>query len=246
MPAGADQAARWASHIATYRPRMWGLVAPTGPVGRFGVDAGTAWFEAGEETPPARHRLAELEPDLFLADNGEVLDLRGSTTTWRNIELVRASGGPSLWQWALLAVTAAIALLWMVAAAAQAISGRRRSASAPAGRNRPDPRSRATSALAFATALLALANVALLAGMPALVDSGFVGWIDVALPLRLALHLPLAVALLGPVLVGVVVVGLFQRRWHGVARARYASLAVVTTALVAQLASWGLIGWGFS
>ena len=53
-------------------------------------------------TSLVRHRLAEVEPGLFLADNGETLDLRGHVPTWRNLRLVRVSGGPSPWQWAIL------------------------------------------------------------------------------------------------------------------------------------------------
>ena len=41
------------------------------------------------------------------------------------------------------------------------------------------------------------ATVALLAWMPGLVDAGFLGWLDLSPAERLALHLPLAVAVLG-------------------------------------------------
>jgi hypothetical protein len=81
----------------------WGYLDQSGPPDRFVVDAGVPYFETDDEAEaPVRHRLAEVEPGLFLADNGETLDLRGQVPTWRNLRLVRVSGGPSRWQWAIL------------------------------------------------------------------------------------------------------------------------------------------------
>jgi hypothetical protein len=80
-----------------------GYLDQSGPADRFVVDVGVPYFETDDEAEaPVRHRLAEVEPGLFLADNGETLDFRGQVPTWWNLRLVRVSGGPSRWQWAIL------------------------------------------------------------------------------------------------------------------------------------------------
>jgi hypothetical protein len=43
-----------------------------------------------------------------------------------------------------------------------------------------------------------------------------------------------------------VAVGWVRGRWTGLARIQHAAFAVATALLVAQLAVWGLIGWGFA
>jgi hypothetical protein len=103
MVATGDEATRWAAYSGLYRMPAWGYLDQSGPPDRFVVDAGVPYFETDDEAEaPVRHRLAEVEPGLFLADNGETLDLRGQVPTWRNLRLVRVSGGPSRWQWAIL------------------------------------------------------------------------------------------------------------------------------------------------
>ena len=93
-------------------------------------------------------------------------------------------------------------------------------------------------------ALLVVANVALLAWMPALVDSGFVGWLDLPLAERLAFHLPLVLAIAAAGAVVVATAGWVGRWWSSAVRLQHAALAVATTALVAQLCVWRLIDWG--
>jgi len=63
--------------------------------------------------------------------------------------------------------------------------------------------------------------------------------------LRLALHLPLAVALLAAGLVALLVAGALRRWWTARVRPRDAALAAALAALAAQLASWHLVAWGF-
>ena len=108
---------------------------------------------------PVRHRLAEVEPGLFLADNGETLDLRGPVPTWRNLRLVRVSGGPS---------TVAVGDPRGSRARRRRVAGRRAGAEHPALRRlallveaqRTATRRwrRVTALVASATALLMLAN----------------------------------------------------------------------------------------
>ena len=120
MAATGDEATRWAGYSGLYRAPAWGVLDPDGPPDRFVVDAGVPYFEAEDETESlVRHRLVEVEPGLFLADNGETLDLRGPVPTWRSFRLVRVSGGPSQWQWAILGAAALLAVAWLVAALAR-------------------------------------------------------------------------------------------------------------------------------
>lgn len=95
------------------------------------------------------------------------------------------------------------------------------------------------------TALLALANVGLLATTPGLVDSGFLGWLELPLIERLGMHLPLALALAAAGSGVVVAAGVLGRWWSKTVAAQHVALAIGAVALLAQLAAWHLIGWGW-
>jgi hypothetical protein len=60
----------------------------------------------------------------------------------------------------------------------------------------------------------------------------------------LALHLPLALAVLVACTLVLVAAGWVLRWWSSALRFQYAVLAVAGVAVVAQLAAWRLIGWG--
>ena len=87
--------------------------------------------------------------------------------------------------------------------------------------------------------------MAAILAMPGLVDVGFLGWMDFPIPVRLAFHLPLAVALLTAGLAALLAAGTLRHWWTPRIRPRDAALAVALTALAAQLASWHLVAWGF-
>ncbi|MGA9762929.1 MAG: serine hydrolase domain-containing protein [Gaiellaceae bacterium] len=246
MAPTGDEATRWAAYSGAYRMRAWDYLDPTGAPGRFEVDAGVPYFSAeDDEGSLVRHRLVEVEPSLFLADNGETLDFRGKVATWRNLRLVRVSGGPSGWQWAILWAAALIALTWLVAALARRVRRSGGSRSSSASRQTEACRRRQITALvAGVTALLTLGNVALLVWLPGLVDSGFLGDLDLSLAERLATHLPLAVVVMGASVVVLVAWGWIGSWWSRAVRFQYAALAVAAIALVPLLAGWHLIGWG--
>jgi CubicO group peptidase (beta-lactamase class C family) len=238
MPARGDEATRWAAYSGLYRTLAWDVLELEGPPARFLVDAGVPYFEGEDRTGSfARHRLAELEPGLFLADDGETLDLRGPVPTWRSFRLARVSDGPAPWQWAILGAAALAALCWLGGALARAV------------RRSPAPRAAASrrgvaAMVAGATALVVLATVALLAWLPGLVDAGFLGWLELPAAERLALHLPLAVVVLGAGTAALVAAGWLGRWWSSAVRLQYAALAVAAVSLGALLAGWHLVGWG--
>jgi CubicO group peptidase (beta-lactamase class C family) len=244
MKPSGDDAARWAGYSAEYTIPAWGVISPVDPPERFFVDSSVPYFQANESGTVYRYRLTEIEPGLFLAWNGETLDLRGQQPTWRNFELIRLKGGPAPWQWLLLAALGLVSLWWLGGAIVATIRRRRRSAAA-------EPASHAgwrrlTGLAGALTAVLALATIAVIALVPRLVDTGFLGWLEVPLALRLILHLPLALTVASGCLAGLIVVG-WARGWRTPAiQLRYTALAVVSVALTAQLAFWNLIGWGLS
>jgi CubicO group peptidase (beta-lactamase class C family) len=241
MPARGDEATRWAGYSGLYRALAWDVLELDGPPARFLVDAGVPYFEGEDRNEVfARHRLAEIEPGLFLADDGEALDLRGPVPTWRNFRLVRVSDGPSPWQWALLGAAVLVALAWLGGALARTA---RRS---PASRTAASRWRGVAAAVAGATSLVVLATVGVLAWLPGLVDAGFLGWLELPPAERLALHLPLAVAVLGASTAALVVVGWIGRWWSSAVRLQYTALAVAALALAGLLAGWDLIGWGLT
>ncbi len=241
-----DEATRWASYEGAYQAPTWGVVLPFGPPpGRFTVESGSPVLETIEDGKTIRYRLAEIEPGLFLADNGETLDFRAAPPTWRNIELTRATGGPAGWQWAVLGAAALVAVGWFVGAAMSTLR-RRRLRLAAVGRVAPAPPDRhwLAAGVAALTAVLALGAIALLAAVPGLVDSGFIGRLELPLAARLVLHVPLALAVATGGLVLLAAVGWARRWWPASDRIRYAALAATAVLLVVLLAAWRLIGWG--
>ena len=247
MPPTGDEAVRWARYAGDYAAVAWGVIDPVGPLDRFVVESGVPYFEANDTGAVVRHRLTEIEAGLFLADNGETLDLRGSPPTWRNLELIRVTGGPAPWQWALLGGVALVAVSWLIAGLVATLRRRR---SRPAD-SAQQPATRrgwhlVTAVVAAFTAIVALGTIALVAAVPRLVDSGFLGWLDLPLALRLAAHLPLALAVLTGSLVILLVFGLARHSWSRTARRRDVALLVACLALIGQLAGWHLIGWGLA
>jgi hypothetical protein len=224
-----------------------GAMPPDNPPSRFYVESGVPYFDAVEEGTLLRYRLSEVQPGLFLADNGETLDLRGSPMRWRGVTLNPVSNGPLAWQWALLTLVVVVAAGWLLAGLGASLHRRRR-----AGRSSTEyvPRDGRTgrpltTAVAAVGALASLVTVAAVAALPGLVDVGFLGAMATPLPVRLAFHLPLAVAVLAAVFAALLVAGASRHWWTTRIRPRDAALAVALTALAAQLALWHLVAWGF-
>lgn len=244
MAPRGDDAERWAGYTGAFQTPAWDVISPMAPE-RFVVESGVPYFDANDTGTLVRYRLTEIEAGLFLADNGETLDLRGTVPTWRNLALVRVTGGPAQWQWVLLAVVALAAISWLIAAAWRTLRRIVRHL-------RPDGASsqtheqghRLASAVATLAAVVVLATIACIAAVPGLVDSGFLGWLDMPTAERLALHLPLVEALLAACLVVIGVRAWTRRWWSGATRLELAALTTAVIALTVQLAAWRLIGWG--
>jgi CubicO group peptidase (beta-lactamase class C family) len=247
MAPDGREATRWGRYTGLYRIPAWDLIDPVGLPDRFGVEAGHPYFDAADDGDPlVRHPLVEVEPGLFLASNGEALDLREpGARTWGNLRIVPVAGSPSGWQRALLGAAAITAASWLFAAATRV--RRRRQASSASARE-PAPRRRwpgAAGVVATCTALLALGTVVLLTALPGLVDSGFLGRLALPMAMRLVLHLPLALAITSVCTAAFVTWGWLAGWWPRNVLLQYAALAVTAVTLATQLAGWHLIGWGF-
>ena len=248
MPRTADQADRWVGYIGAYRAPDWNVLNPFEPPERFLLDNGIPYFqtqEVDETDSPVRHRLVEVSTGIFLADNGETLDLSGSVPRWRGFRLVRVEDGPAPWQWGVVGIAAVGSAAWLVASAVRAVRqrARRTSYQHPSGR-RGWPR--VTAAVAAVTAVLVLGNAALLIWAPGLVDSGFLGWLELPLAARLLLHLPLALTVLTGCTVLLTTAGWARRWWTNTVRVRYAALSTAAAIMAIQLAGWQLVGWGLT
>jgi CubicO group peptidase (beta-lactamase class C family) len=248
MPASSEQSARWAGYHELYRTGQMGAMNPADPPSRFYVESGVPYYEAGEDGTLVRYRLTEFQPGLFLAGNGETLDLRGPALRWRGVNLNPVTGGPLAWQWALLAVVVVVAVGWLLAGCVQTLR-RRHGAGRSSTVGAPPPGGRTgrglTTAVAAAGALAALVTAAAILAIPGLVDVGFLGSLESPIPARLAFHVPLVVTLLTIGLAALLVAGALRRWWTPRIRPRDAALAVALTALAAQLAFWHLVAWGF-
>jgi hypothetical protein len=177
LPPSRQQSKRWAAYPEYYRSGRPGAMNPAQPASRFYVESGMPYFDAGEDWTLVRHSLTEFSPGLFLAENGETLDLRAGSQYWRGMHLHPVTNGPLGWQWALLAVVMTAAAGWLIAGYAgwwrrRHGPGRPSTVKTPAsgrfGR-------RLTATVATVGAVIALVSVAAIRVLPALVDVGFLG-----------------------------------------------------------------------
>jgi hypothetical protein len=147
----------------------------------------------------------------------------------------------------LLALAALVAIWWWAVALVSTIRRRRRPPEVPGRPAEACPRWRRLSGtVAALTAMLALGTIALLALLPRLVDSGFLGWLDAPLAFRLILELPLALTVASGCLVAITAVRWRKAFGTRAAPGRDIALAAASLLVSTQLAVWHLIGWGFT
>ena len=227
LPATSEASARWARFPELYRTGKPGAMTPDMPPSRFHVEAGVPYFDASEDRTPVRHRLVEYQPGLFLANNGETLDLRGPVPHWRGLRLNPVSNGPQAAQWVLLALVAAVATAWLLTTCSTALRHRRSHDTSSIPEAQPGGRvgRRATTTVAVLGALTAIITAIGIWVVPGIVDVGFLGWLPFPLPVRLLVHLPLAAAVFAGLLVALLTAGALRQWWsrpirpHDAARA---------------------------
>jgi len=74
---------------------------------------------------------------------------------------------------------------------------------------------------------------------------GFLGWMEWPTLLRVALHLPLAVASLAAGFAVLLGAGVLRHWWTRWIRPQDAALELALASLTIQLGAWHLVGWGF-
>jgi hypothetical protein len=158
--------------------------------------------------------------------------------------MVKIEDGPSLWQKAILAGCALIFLSALLAYPVRGLVRRiRRPATARVAAG-TGPWARLGSILAVLTSLLGLLSIAMLAAIPLLIYSGFLGWLELPAWQRLLLHAPLALAITVAGLLALNVPAWMNRWWSLGDRVHYSVLTLISVALVVLLHQWHLIGLG--
>ena len=149
-------------------------------------------------------------------------------------------------EWLLLAGSAAATVVWLVWTLAAAFR-RRRSALAPNLASPVDRRwSRLTVLAGVVTAVFAFAAITVVLAQPAIVEAGFLGWLELPIAQRLLLHAPLALAISAGCLAVMVGFGGCAAIGRSRRTRRHGLLVAASLALVVQLAAWGMIGWGLT
>ncbi len=145
-----------------------------------------------------------------------------------------------------LAGTGAATVVWLTWPVAAALR-RRRSVLAPHVASQVDRRwGRLTVLAGVVTAFFAFGAITIVLVQPAIVEAGFLGWLELPIAQRILLHTPLALAVAAACLAFMVGLGSLRRQWSFATTRWHGLLVAASLALVVQLAAWGLIGWGLT
>jgi CubicO group peptidase (beta-lactamase class C family) len=240
LPPSETALARWKEYEGWYGATAWGALSPSGPTMRVFVQDSHLYVEGADEAE--RARLVEVSPGLFFAPNGEALDFRGPIPTWANMKLTRVGTGPAPWQQALLLLCGLVflsgLLLYPIRALVRHFS---RSATSPKSTSRW---ARLAPVLVILTSLFGLLSLVMIAMMPNIIYSGFLGWLEVPLRQKLLMHAPLAFMLAGTGFLILSVPAWRQAWWPRGERIYYLVFGLASVAALVFLGYWGLIGFG--
>jgi hypothetical protein len=236
--------AGWQSCLGEYKSiNFGGLIPPTTPNRVYEQD-GTLYFDGTDVGDAAQLRLFETAPGLFFTETGEALDFRITPPIYRNIQLRQVGAGPSLVAWGILVACGLVMLSALLALPARPIWRRLRRQGTETRSPAPRSAAAATNGLAVVGSLCGLASIGLLAAIPRLIYSGFLGWLALPMWQKLLLHAPLGLALC-TVALAVLAILAWQRNWWRLGqRWHYTGLVVAALAETAMFAGWHLIGLG--
>jgi CubicO group peptidase (beta-lactamase class C family) len=233
----------WHGFEGQFKTADNGIIDPTTPSSRIYEQDGNLYLD-GSDTDDGTYQLFEVRRGLFFTETGEALDLRTDPPTFRNLELERVGSGPASLVRAILAMCGVVMLASLASPARRLWRSLRRRPVEPHAL----PGGRATNAavggMATVTALCGLASLGLLIALPRLIYSGFIGWLDVPVAMKLWLYTPLGLLVCTVALAVLMGWGWKQGWWKP--RQRRAQTALVAAALVqvSFLGVWGLIGVG--
>ena len=118
MAATGDEASRWAAYSGLYRIPRVGLPRPESVprTASSSTPASPTSRPTTTRTCPFVTASPKSSPACFSPTTVRRWTSGPGVPTWRNLRLVRVSGGPSSWQWGILGAAALIAVIWLVAA----------------------------------------------------------------------------------------------------------------------------------
>jgi hypothetical protein len=234
--------AGWQGYLGDYETADWGVLNPLLPPSRVYEQNGTLYFDGSGVRDAAELRLYETAPGLFFTETGQTLDFRATPPTYRNLKLTRVGTGPSLLAWGILSACGLVMLSALLALPARLVWRRWRRQGIET--RSPAPRGAAANSLAVVGSLCGLASIGLLAAIPRLIYSGFLGWLALPVPQKLLFHAPLGLAVCAVALLVLAIPAWRQGWWMRGQRWHYTALVVSALAETALLANWRLIGLG--
>jgi CubicO group peptidase (beta-lactamase class C family) len=248
----ADLAARalpadpagWQHYLGDYQSSNWGVINPFSPPNCVYEEDGALYFDGRDAEDASQLRLYEVASGLFFTETGEALDFRATPPTYRNLKLTRVGAGPSPLAWGVLGACGLVLLSALLALLARPIWRRLRRRDSDTGSPAPGSEALAVNGLVVAASLCGLASIGLLAAIPRLIYSGFLGWFDLPLGLKLLFHAPLGLVVCVVGLVALAIPAWRQGWWMRGQRWHYTALVVAAVAETAMLANWRLIGLG--
>jgi hypothetical protein len=242
MPVSEADRLRWKGYEGLYGVRYWGALYPSLLSAQVYRQDDDLYFEttgvAGDIPTPKM--LFEVSPGLFFATNGEALDFRGPIPTWRNIKLEKVGTGPAPWQKGVLLFCGLVFLSGLLYFPVQAIFRRIRH-----GRSLEKPSSRwarLAPVLLILASMFGLLSIALIAAMPTIIYSGFLGWLHLPLWQRSIMHAPFALLVCAAGFFILVIVAWKNRWWSGAVRTYLSLVSFTSLLLLLFLAQWHLIG----
>jgi hypothetical protein len=240
QPSTQDQI-RWKGYEGLYSTRAWGVLDPSRNSGRVYVHGSHLYLSIQINDALSEFRLTEVLPGLFFAENGEALDFRGAIPTWRNIKLTKVGTGPAPWQQVVLAVCALIFFSGLLFFPLRRLVRCLRRSESPA-----KTASRwailITPILVNLTGLFGLLSIGMIAILPTIIYSGFLGWLELPLWQRLMMHTPFALLTAGG---GFLILGGFAWKkawWTRGEKIYYLLFAFALVATLTLLGYWHLIG----
>jgi CubicO group peptidase (beta-lactamase class C family) len=240
--------AGWQSYLGDYQPILWrNVLDPLSPPIRIYEQEGALYFDGSSLEETAKMRLHEMAPGLFFTESGEALDLRASSPTYRGLKLLRLGAGPSPAAWGVLVACGLVMISVLLALLARPAVRKVLPQDAVLPVLTPWRRSTLiASGLAALASLCGLASIGLLIAIPRLIYSSFLGWLTLPMGLKLLLHAPLGLAVCTIVLTALAIQAWRQGWWQRGQSWLFTALVVAALAETALLASWRLIGLGYS
>jgi CubicO group peptidase (beta-lactamase class C family) len=227
---------RWNGYTGTYRLTVWGVFDPFSGGMVVREEDGNLYLDSFLDGRV--FQLTEVLPGLLFAENGEALDFRGSTPTWRNIKMSKIGTGPSPRENIFLAACSLIFLSLLLTYSLRGLVRLLRRTAAPVF----SPWARFAAVIATITALAGLLSIGLTRVIPLVIYAGFLGHLELPLWQKAALHMPLAYTVAAAAAAAMVIPVWLKRWWTLRERVFYAIFVLAAAVLVFLLSYWQIIG----